>query len=336
MTEQLEIPENMRVIAVGEAKNPASLHLSTAPVPHIAPDEVLVKISAAGVNRGDCIQRIGFYPPPAGASPVMGLEIAGTVIARGETVSNIDIGHRVAAIIAGGGYGDYINIHHSHLLPIPKNMSFTDAAALPEAMLTVYANLMEHGGLQKGETVLVHGGSSGIGTMAIQMAKHIGAHVISTVGSTEKAAFCSKLGADIVINYREQDFVEAVMQATNGQGANVILDMVGGDYIQRNIDAAARGGRIVNIAYMKGHKIALNFMPIMLKNLTLTGSTLRARPIEEKARLTELVKSKFWPLVPNTIKPIVHACFPLEKAGEAHALMESSAHIGKIILDLEA
>ena len=336
MTQKMNIPTNMRIIAVGEDKTPASLYMDTAPAPGFADDEVLVKIHAAGVNRGDCIQRIGFYPPPAGASNIMGLEIAGTVIARGDAVTEIDIGSRVAAIIAGGGYGDYINIHHSHLLPIPENMSFIDAAALPEAMLTVYANVMEHAGLQKAETILVHGGSSGIGTMAIQMAKHISAHVITTVGSPAKAAFCSNLGADVVINYQEQDFVEAVLQATNGQGVNVILDMVGGDYIQRNIECAARGGRIVNIAYMKGHKVELNFMPIMLKNLTLTGSTLRARTIEEKARLTDLVKSKFWPLVPDTIKPIVHSCFPLEKAGKAHALMETSTHIGKIILDLEA
>lgn len=328
------LPEIMRVIAIGDDKTPQSLQITQAPLPDCGDDEVLVKIAAAGVNRGDCVQRIGFYPPPPGASEVMGLEMAGTVVHAGTQVSTVKPGDRVAGIVAGGGYGEFINIHHSHVLPIPDDMSFTDAAALPEAMMTVYANVMEHGSLKPCETLLVHGGASGIGSMAIQMAKAFGARVFTTVSSEEKAQACVSFGADHVINYKQSDFVEEIKILTDGTGADVILDMIGGDYIQRNIQCAAKGGRIVNIGYMNGFSAEVNFLQVMLKNLTLTGSTLRARPVEEKARLTQLVLENFWHFVPKTIQPVVHQTFALADAGAAHELMESNAHIGKIILDV--
>ena len=335
MSENLSenIPEEMHAIAIGEDASPESLFLDKCAVPQPGDDELLIRLGAAGVNRGDCVQRIGFYPPPAGAPEIMGLEFAGTVVAKGRNVDKWAIGERIAALVAGGGYAEFACVHQDHALPVPDAMPFTEAAALPETIFTVFANVFEGGGLQKGETLLVHGGSSGIGTTAIQMAKHAGARVIVTAGSEEKCAACRELGADLAINYKTDDFVEACREFTDGQGVNVILDMVGGDYVARNMEAAAMRGRIVNIAYMQGFTAEVNFLPVMLKQLTLTGSTLRARPVDEKTRLTQEVAARFWPHIGTVVKPVVDRVFPLAEAGEAQAHMESSAHIGKIILD---
>lgn len=327
------LPDIMRAIGIGEDKSAQSLHIETRPLPVIGDNEVLVRVGAAGVNRGDCLQRMGFYPPPPGASDIMGLEFAGEIVACGAQVSKWRVGARVAALVAGGGYGEYAAVHEDHILPVPDSMTDSDAAALPEAVFTVWANTFELGRLQAGETLLIHGGSSGIGTTAIQMAKMAGAKVMVTAGTDEKCAACTDLGADLAVNYRKADFVAACAEFTDGHGADVILDMVGGDYLDRNIKAAARGGRIVNIAYMQGSNVTADFLPVMLKNLTLTGSTLRARPLAEKTRLTRAIEKEIWPHISDKIKPVVHQSFPLEQAGAAHELMESSQHIGKIILD---
>ena len=330
-----EIPEKMRAISIGEDRSPGSLSLVEHDTPHPDTHEILVKISAAGVNRGDCYQRMGFYPPPPGASEIMGLEFAGTVVACGSGVTRWQVGARVAALVAGGGYGEYGVVHEDHALEIPENMSFSDAAALPETIYTVWANVFELGALSAGQTLLVHGGSSGIGTTAIQMAKHFGARVATTAGTDEKCAVCQDLGADLAINYKTTDFEAAIDTLTAGQGVELILDMVGGSYFQRNIATAARGGRIVNIAHLEGARAEIDMLPVMLKNLTLTGSTLRARSIAEKTRLTRIIDDKIWPLVGQDIKPVIDSVFPLAEAGAAHRLMETSQHIGKIILDCE-
>ena len=327
------LPQTMNAIAIGEGGAPESLYLAARDLPKPQAGEILVRLGAAGVNRGDCMQRIGLYPSPPGAPDIMGLEFAGTVVARGDNADKWQIGDRVAALVAGGAYAEYACVHQDHALAVPDTMSFTDAAALPETIFTVFANVFEGGGLQKGETLLVHGGSSGIGTTAIQMAKHFGANVIITAGSDDKCAACRALGADLTVNYQSHDFVDACRDFTDGAGVNVILDMVGGDYIARNMEAAAMGGRIVNIAYMQGFSAEVNFLPVMLKRLTLTGSTLRARPLAEKTRLTEAVNKAFWPHIGAAVKPIVDSVYPLAEAGKAHAHMESSHHIGKIILD---
>ncbi len=327
------LPENMRAIAIGEAQTAESLHIAEVALPQFGDEEILVRVAAAGVNRGDCVQRIGFYPPPPGASDIMGLEFSGTVVGIGKNVGKWAIGDRVAALVAGGGYADYAVVHAAHALPVPDDMSFTDAAALPETIFTVWANVFEGGALKRGETLLVHGGSSGIGTTAIQMAKHVGARVIVTAGSAEKCAACEKLGADLAINYKESDFVALCNEYTDGKGVDVILDMIGGDYLDRNIQTAGMMGRIVNIAFMNGFEATANFLPVMLKRLTLTGSTLRARPLDEKTRLTNEVRTHFWPHIGSAVKPVVDSVIPLAEAGRAHSLMESSNHIGKIILD---
>ncbi|MEC8095431.1 MAG: NAD(P)H-quinone oxidoreductase [Pseudomonadota bacterium] len=329
------IPKKMRAISIGEDNSPASLTLTEHNTPRPDTYEILVKIGAAGVNRGDCYQRMGFYPPPSGASEIMGLEFAGTVVACGSDVTRWQPGARIAGLVAGGGYAEYGVVHEDHALEIPENMSFTDAAALPETIYTVWANVFELGGLVAGETLLIHGGSSGIGTTAIQMAKHYGATVVTTAGTDEKCDFCEKLGADLTINYKNTDFDAAIDTLTEGKGVNLILDIVGGSYFQRNISAAARGGRIVNIAHLEGARAEIDMLPVMLKNLILTGSTLRARPIPEKTRLTGIIKEKIWPLAGKEIKPIVDTVFPLGEAGAAQSLMETSQHIGKIILDCE-
>ncbi|MEC9139700.1 MAG: NAD(P)H-quinone oxidoreductase, partial [Pseudomonadota bacterium] len=260
---------------------------------------------------------------------------AGTVVACGSGVTRWQPGARIAGLVAGGGYAEYGVVHEDHALEIPKNMSFTDAAAMPETIYTVWANVFELGGLVAGETLLIHGGSSGIGTTAIQMAKHCGAIVATTAGTDEKCDFCEKLGADLAINYKNTDFEAAIDTLTEGKGVNLILDIVGGSYFQRNISAAARGGRIVNIAHLEGARAEVDMLPVMLKNLILTGSTLRARPMPEKTRLTGIIKEKIWPLAGKEIKPIVDTVFPLSEAGAAQSLMETSQHIGKIILDCE-
>lgn len=326
------LPATMQAITIGSEKTPESLTCDAYPLPAYNADEVLVKIAAAGVNRGDCYQRMGFYPPPPGASEIMGLEFSGTIVACGANVSKWQIGARIAALVAGGGYAEYAVVHQDHILPVPDEMSFVEAAALPETIFTVWANVFELGGLKKDDYLLIHGGSSGIGTTAIQMAKMAGAKVMITAGSAEKCAACTALGADLAVNYRQDDFVEQSVGFRDGHGMDIILDMVGGPYFQRNIQAAARGGRIVNIAHLQGSQAEIDMMPVMLKNLTLTGSTLRARAIDEKTRLTQAIAAHIWPHIGDTVKPIVDTAFPLSQAGAAHQLMESSAHIGKIIL----
>uniref|UniRef100_UPI003570DCA5 NAD(P)H-quinone oxidoreductase n=1 Tax=Chelatococcus reniformis TaxID=1494448 RepID=UPI003570DCA5 len=316
---------------------PDVLQPETRPVPRPGAGEILVHIAAAGVNRPDVIQRLGAYPAPPGASDIPGLELAGDVIAIGPGASRFKVGDQVCALVAGGGYAQYATVHESNALPVPAGLGLTEAAALPETFFTVWTNVFERGGLKAGETLLIHGGTSGIGTTAIMLAKALGAKVIATAGSDDKCAACRDLGADIAVNYRTEDFVAAAKAATNGQGAEVILDMVGGDYIQRNYDAAAVDGRIVQIAFLNGAKATVDFTRLMLKRLTHTGSTLRARPVEAKAAIARALEADVWPLLAaGRIKPVIHATFPLAEANRAHALMESSAHVGKIVLTVAA
>jgi NADPH2:quinone reductase len=296
--------------------------------------EILIRVAAAGINRPDTIQRMGLYPPPPGAPATPGLEVAGEVVAAGAGVTRWQVGDKVCALVGGGGYAEYCLAHEAHALPVPKGFSMVEASALPETFFTVWTNVFERGALKPGETFLIHGGTSGIGTTAIQLASIFGSTVIATAGSAEKCRACEKLGAHAV-NYREQDFVEEVKRLTGGRGADVILDMVGGDYIQRNIQAAATDGRIVSIAFLNGSTAEVNFMPVMLKRLTLTGSTLRPRGIEEKAALAAALEAKVWPLLDaGRVKPLIDKVFPLEQAADAHTLMEKSSHIGKIVLTL--
>ncbi|MEQ8593190.1 MAG: NAD(P)H-quinone oxidoreductase [Parvibaculum sp.] len=327
------LPETMTAIAIREPGGPDVLESRRIPRPHPGHGEILIKVAAAGVNRPDTIQRMGLYPPPPGAPETPGLEVAGEVVAAGPGVSMWKAGDKVCALVGGGGYAEYCLAHETHTLPVPQGLSMTEAAALPETFFTVWTNVFERGGLKAGETFLVHGGSSGIGTTAIQLARLFGAKVIATAGSAEKCAACLKLGADAAINYRDADFVAETKRLTDGRGADVILDMVGGDYIARNIQVAATGGRIVSIAFLNGPTAEVNFLPVMLKRLTLTGSTLRPRSIEEKAALARALREKVWPPIEaGRIKPLIDTVFPLADAAKAHALMEKSSHIGKIIL----
>lgn len=329
----MTIPARMTAIAIRQPGPPEALVPEERATPAPASVEVLVKVHAAGVNRPDVMQRRGLYPPPKGASDIPGLEIAGEVAALGAQVSRWRIGDKVMALVAGGGYAEYCTAHEGSVLPVPDNLSLVEAAAIPETYLTVWHNVFERGALKAGETLLVHGGSSGIGTTAIQLAKAFGARVIVTAGTPEKCEACRRLGADLAINYRSEDFVAETKKATDGKGADVILDMVGGDYIEKNYEAAALEGRIVQIAFQHSSRANVDFLRIMLKRLTHTGSTLRARSPAEKAAITRAVGENALPLLAaGTVKPIVFRTFPLAEAAAAHALMESSAHIGKIVL----
>lgn len=330
-----EIPEKMTAISIREPGGPCVLQPVEIPTPHPGPGEILVKVAAAGVNRPDIIQRLGLYPPPPGAPETPGLEIAGTIVEIGSGVENLQAGDQVCALVPGGGYATYCIVDAPLALPIPGTLSMVQAAALPETFFTVWTNVFDRAGLQAGETFLVHGGSSGIGTSAIQMAANMGARVFATAGAPDKCAACEKLGAERAINYRDEDFVEVIKSLTGGKGVDVILDMVGGDYIARNIAALAVEGRLVNIAYLEGPVAEVNFMPIMLKRLTLTGSTLRPQPVENKAAIAEALRAKIWPLIEQgLITPIIDSKFALQEAAQAHERMESGAHIGKIVLDL--
>jgi NADPH2:quinone reductase len=327
------LPDRMTAIAIEKPGGPEVLVPREIAVPAPGHGEILVRVEAAGVNRPDTIQRMGFYAPPPGAPDTPGLEIAGEVVATGPGVTLWKAGERVCALVAGGGYAPYCVAHESHALPVPKGFSAIEAAALPETFFTVWTNVFERGALKAGETFLVHGGSSGIGTTAIQLANVFGARVFATAGSADKCAACRELGAEAAINYREQDFVAETRKLTAGRGLDVILDMVGGDYIARNIDAAAKDGRIVSIAFLNGSTAELNLMPVMLKRLTLTGSTLRPRSIEEKAAIAAALRAKVWPLLDaGRVRPRIDATFPLAQASQAHTLMEKSGHIGKIVL----
>jgi len=327
------LPKSMTAIEISTPGGPEVLVPADRPVPVAGSGEVLIEVAAAGVNRPDVLQRLGNYPPPPGASDIPGLEIAGTIIALGEGVSDRSLGERVTALVTGGGYAQYCAAPAAQCLPIPEGLSLEEAAALPETFFTVWTNVFDRGRLQPGEAFLVHGGSSGIGTTAIQMARALGARVFATAGSAEKCRACEELGAERAINYREEDFVEIVKEATQGHGVDVILDMVGGDYIARNLRALTVEGRLCYIAFLGGSKAEVDFLPLMLKRITLTGSTLRARDVAFKAAIAENLRQRIWPKIEaGEIKPVLAARFALEQAAQAHALMESSQHIGKIVL----
>lgn len=329
------LPKTMTFIRTERFGPPEVLLPGEMAVPAPAEGEVLIKVAAAGVNRPDVIQRTGHYPPPPGASDVLGLEVAGVVVATGEGVVEPAVGAAVCALVVCGGYAEYCIAPAALCLPVPAPLSLIEAAGLPETTFTVWTNVFERGRLQAGESFLVHGGTSGIGTTAIPLAKAFGARVFATAGSAEKCQVCRDLGAEIAIDHRSEDFAAVVKEATGRRGVDVILDMVGGDYIQRNISALAPDGRLVQIAFLKGSKAALDLMPVMLKRLTVTGSTLRARPVAEKALIAAALKAKVWPLLEaGRLKPVIHTTLPLAEAAQAHRLMESNRHIGKIILTI--
>ncbi|MBC3213339.1 MULTISPECIES: NAD(P)H-quinone oxidoreductase [Serratia] len=335
MSANAQLPEKMKVIEISQPGEPEVLVSAERPLPVLGQGEILVKVAAAGVNRPDVLQRRGQYAPPPGASDIPGLEIAGTVVAVGVGVQRYAPGDAVCALIAGGGYAEYCKVHESNALPVPKGLSMIEAAAMPETFFTVWVNVFQRGHLRAGETVLIHGGTSGIGTVATLLAKAFCAYVITTVGSEEKREASLALGADVAINYRTEDFVELTKTATNGKGADVIVDLIAGDYVEKNYRAAAMDGRIVQIGTQNGIVKELNLMPLLLKRLTHTGSTLRQRSVEDKAQIAAELELKVWPLLERgELKPQIFQTFPLEQAAQAHALMESSAHIGKIMLTL--
>ena len=325
----------MRAIEIRQPGGPEVLTLTKREKPVPGETELLIKVAAAGVNRPDCLQRQGAYPPPAGASDIPGLEIAGEVEAIGAGVRGFKPGDKVCALVAGGGYADYCKVDETNALMAPAALTMTEAAAIPETFFTVWHNVFQRGGLKAGETFLVHGGTSGIGTTAIQLAKAFGARVLATAGSEAKCTAMRELGADLAINYRDTDFVEAVRDATGGKGADLILDMVGGDYITRNYQAAAVEGRIVQIAFLRGRKAEVDFSLLMLKRLTHTGSTLRAREIAFKAGIAQELRQHVWPLLSDRkVLPVMDSIFPMEQASAAHQRMEDGEHIGKIVLDM--
>jgi NADPH2:quinone reductase len=331
----IPLPDRMTVIAIREPGGPDVLTPELRPVPRPATGEIVVKVAAAGVNRPDVMQRLGLYPPPQGATDIPGLEIAGEVIACGADVTRWKNGDLVMALVVGGGYAQYCLAHESHALPVPQTLSPIAAAAIPETFFTVWHNVFERGRLKAGETLLVHGGSSGIGTTAIQLAKAFGARVITTAGSPEKCNACIKLGADVAVNYRNEDFVAATKAATGERGADVILDMIGGEYVDRNYDAAAVEGRVVQIAFQASPRASVDFRRLMFKRLLHTGSTLRARAVADKAAIARAIESKVLPLIAaGTVKPVIDSTFKLEDAAAAHARMEASQHVGKIVLTL--
>lgn len=329
----MALPSEMTAVEIRTPGGPEVLVPARRPVPAPAAGEVLIEVAAAGVNRPDVLQRKGGYAPPPGASDIPGLELAGRVVALGEGAGDWKVGDAVTALVAGGGYAEYCTAPAPQCLPVPKGLSLLEAAAIPETYFTVWTNVFDRGGLKAGEAFLVHGGSSGIGTTAIQLAAAFGARVFATAGSAEKVAACEALGAERGINYREEDFVAAVKEATGGNGVNLVLDMVGGSYVQRDIAALAPDGRLVFIAFLGGAKAEVDFSQIMMKRLTVTGSTLRPRPIAFKGAIAQNLKAKVWPLLEaGKARPQIFKTFPLAEAAQAHALMESSAHVGKIVL----
>jgi len=329
------IPATMTAIGITSAGGPETLVPQERPVPQPGAGEILIKVIAAGVNRPDIAQRMGVYPPPPGVTDIPGLEVAGVVMACGPGGARWKEGDEVTALVSGGGYAQYCVAHETHALPIPGGLTAAEAAAIPETFFTVWHNVFERGGLKSGETLLVHGGSSGIGTVAIQLAKAFGARVIVTAGSAAKCDACRGLGADLAINYKAQDFVALTKSATAGAGAHVILDMVGGDYIERNYEAAAVEGRIVQIAFQGSPRASVDFRRILLKRLHHTGSTLRSRSVTDKAAIAQAVERSVWPLiVAGKVRPVMDKVFPFRQAADAHARMESSVHIGKIVLGM--
>lgn len=327
------MPSLMHYVAAREPGPPEVLALAETATPATKPGEVLIEVAYAGVNRPDCIQRAGNYPPPADASPILGLEVSGTIVARAEGVTEWRVGDQVCALTPGGGYAEYCATPAAFCLPYPKGLSALEAASLPENYFTVWNNLFDRAHLAAGETVLIHGGSGGIGLTAIQLSHALGAKTITTVGSEEKAAYCRTMGADHAINYRRQDFVAEVAAITGKRGVDVVLDMVGGDYIEKNLKCLALEGRMAIIAFLQGSRVSADWRHIMMKRLTVTGSTLRASPAERKAALARALRDKVWPLFDSgKLKPVIHRVFTLAEAADAHRLMESSEHIGKIML----
>lgn len=326
----------MTAVEIAAAGGPEQLRLVSRPLPVPGPDEVLIRVAAAGINRPDVLQRQGHYAPPPGASDLPGLEVAGRVIALGASVAprpGLAVGDRVCALLAGGGYAEYCAVPAPQCLPVPAGLGWIEAAAVPETFFTVWHNVFERGALAPGQSLLVHGGSSGIGTTAIQLGRAFGARVFTTAGSPDKCRACERLGAERAIDYRNEDFVAVIKERTQGRGVDVILDMIGGDYLPRNLEVLAADGRHVSIAFLRGPKVTVNLMPVMLKRQTLTGSTLRPRPVAEKGRIAQALHERVWPLLEDgSVTVVVHATFPLAEAAEAHRLMESSAHIGKIVL----
>jgi len=323
----------MTAIVAREAGGPEVLVPAERKVPEPGPGEILIEVAAAGINRPDVLQRQGLYPPPKGASDILGMEVAGKVAALGPGAVRFKEGDLVCALVGGGGYAEFCVAPEATTLPVPRGLSLVEAAGLPEAVFTVWHNIFERGELKPGDWLLVHGGASGIGTTAIQMAVALGAKVIVTVGSAEKARACEALGAARAVNYREADFVEAVRESTGGHGANVILDMVGGDYVERNLKAAALEGHIVQIAFLKGSKVEIDLMRLMLRRLTLTGSTLRIQSIEAKARMAKAIEERIWPLIEEgRFKPVIDSTFKLEDAAAGHRRIDDPGHIGKIVL----
>lgn len=325
----------MKYIHHGAGGPSDCMQIAEGPMPHPGVGEILIKVAHAGLNRPDVLQRSGRYPPPPDASPILGLEVAGTVVELGAEVKEWAIGERVTALVPGGGYAEYCLAPAGHVLPVPAGMDLASAAALPETWFTVWANLIDLGRLKQGERVLIHGGASGIGLTAIQLARFIGAEVFVTVGSDEKAQFCRKAGAHHAINYRHGSFVDPIKKLTQGQGVDVVLDMVGAPYAQANLSVLRRDGRLVIIAFLEGSKGELDLLPVMMKRLTITGSTMRPRTVAEKTALRDSLRTTIWPQLANgEMPPHIHARFPLAEAAAAHRLMESNQHIGKIVLDV--
>jgi len=331
----MTLPASMNIVEISVPGGPEVLKPATRPVPAPGAAEVLVKVAAAGVNRPDIAQRKGLYPPPPGASDIPGLEVAGTVVALGAGVTEYAIGDAVCALVSGGGYAEYAVCPVPQTLPVPKGLSMIEAAAVPETFFTVWTNMIDRGHLAAGESFLVHGGSSGIGTTAIQLARARGARVFATAGSAAKVAACERLGAERGIDYRREDFVEIVKQATGGKGVDVILDIVGGDYLPRNIACLAIEGRLLQVAVQAGAKAEINLGLVLMRRLTLTGSTLRPRSVAQKGAIAEALRREVWPLLEaGTVKPVIDRTFPLSEAAWAHVVMEESSHIGKLVLTL--
>ncbi len=329
----MTLPPTMTCIEIAEPGGPEVLQPTTRPVPEPAPGEVLIQVAAAGVNGPDLYQRRGFYPAPPGVTDIPGLEIAGPIVALGDGVAEWAAGDTVCALAPGGGYAEYCTAPAANCLPVPAGLTPVEAAALPETFFTVWTNVFERARLQPGEWFLVHGGGGGIGTTAIQMASRLGSPVIATEGGPDKCAACVRLGAERAVDYFGEDFVEIAKELTGGKGVDVILDIVGGDYVARNIAALAREGRLVQIAFNKGSKVEIDLMPVMLKRLTITGSTLRVQAIERKAEIARALIERVWPLIESgDIRPVIHATLPLAEAAEGHRLMEGAGHVGKIML----
>ena len=325
----------MKFVHFNEPGGRDVLVLNDGPTPSIGDDDVLIKVGAAGINGPDIMQRNGLYPPPPGASPVLGLEVAGEIAETGSRVTTWQPGELVCALVPGGGYAEYVSTKAAHCLPVPEGLDMKEAASLPETFFTVWSNLFDRAHLQAGESLLVHGGSGGIGVTTIQIAKAKGVRVFATAGSREKCQACLNLGADAAINYREEDFVEKIKELTQGRGVDVILDMVGGDYINRNLKSLALEGRLVTIAFSAGHKANVSIAPLMIKRLTWTGSTLRPQSDEVKSSIAASLRKNIWPLIEDgSIRPVIYKTYPLSEASQAHRLMESSQHIGKILLTI--